>query len=46
MSTLHYALIAILEELRPANIVANHFQNTQTDVAAKVIENKKLKKRE
>lgn len=46
MSILLYVLTAILEELRYANIVANHFKNTQTDVAAMNIENKKLKKRE
>ena len=46
MSTLHYVLTAILEELRSANIVVNHFQNIQTDVVAMDIENKKLKKRE
>ena len=46
MSILLYVLIAILEELRHVNIVVNHFQNTQTDVAAMDIERKNPKKRE
>ena len=46
MSILLYVLTAILEELRLVNIVVNHFQNIQTDVAAMDIESKKLKKRE